>query len=136
MKKVAIILAIITCIGVFSACVADKADEASTTSTTATTTNAPSTDLADETSTSTTSTTAPVADTSITVKQALEVLGDKYGDDYSVRATVVENNIQYFSIDDENTGERYARVAVDLNTSQATETIMQTQETTTFSLNG
>ena len=64
------------------------------------------------------------------------MLEDKYGNDYSVNATVAEDNIQYFRIDNKNTGERYARVAVDMNTAQATETIMQTQETTTFSLNG
>ncbi len=135
MRKTAIILAIIMCIGIFTACVADKTDETTTTTTTTTTsTEATSADVTESTTLAPT-VNSSAYNTSITLKEALEALSDKYSD-YTVRATVVEDDIQYFSIDNKESGEKYASVAVDMSTAEATETIMETQEKSTFNLNG
>lgn len=134
MKKIAIIVAIIMCIGVFTACMADKTgSEITTTNTTTTTTQPVSGDGAQSTSVAPST---PAINTGITVKEALDALSDKYGDKYTVRATILEDDIQYFSIEDKDSGEKYAKVSVVMSTAQATETIMETQEQSTFNLNG
>lgn len=135
MKKTAIILAIIMCIGIFTGCVANQNNEATTTTTT-TSQEATSNDIVAESTTLEPTEITTANYTPITLKEALETLSDKYGENYTVRATVVEENIQYFSIDDKNSGEKFASVGVDMQTAEATETITQTQEKSTFNLNG
>lgn len=72
-------------------------------------------------------------DTSISLNEALDVLSDFYGSDYNVNATVVEDGWQYFSVIDKK-GSKYASVRVNLNTSDAVETIIATGETNEYNL--
>lgn len=143
--KVIIVILVIMLVGVAIAFVTDKnSDDITTTTTTAKTTVADSkvestsNDIAPEETTKqeeTTSTTTKVYESSITVNQALNSLQAQYKD-YDVNATVTEGNIQYFSIVDKNSGEKYASVAVNLDNAKATATIMATQEKSTFNLYG
>ena len=69
----------------------------------------------------------------ITVNQALDRLSEFYGGAYEVNATVKENGIQYFKITDKQ-GNLYARVEVNLKTSDAKETIVHSGEVNEFNL--
>lgn len=69
----------------------------------------------------------------ISVNQALNVLDDFYGKTYEVNATIVEDGYQYFAVFDKK-GTKYASVKVNLSTSQAYETILETGEVNEFNL--
>ena len=69
----------------------------------------------------------------ITVNQALDRLSEFYGGAYDVNATVQENGIQYFKITDKQ-GNLYARVEVNLRTSDAKETVEHSGEVNEFNL--
>lgn len=108
-----------------------KADTSETTGTTAYSTTAPSTTKKKEPA-STPSTKANEV-IEITVNQALDRLSEFYGSAYDVNATVKENSIQYFKITDKK-GNLYARVEVNLKTSDAKETIEHSGEVNEFNL--
>ena len=71
----------------------------------------------------------------ITVNQALDALTAFYGTAYDVNATVTEDGYQYFSVTDKK-GNKYSSVKVNLATSDAVETILDTGETNEFNLLG
>ena len=62
----------------------------------------------------------------------MTALEERYGSDYEVNSTVEEDGINYFAVYKDD--EKYASVAVDLSTGEATETIVTTNEKTEFSL--
>ena len=68
----------------------------------------------------------------LTVREAMDALQIHYGSDYEINSTVEENGLNYFAVN--YNGERFASVAVDLNTGKANETITETGATTEFSL--
>lgn len=72
-------------------------------------------------------------DTSISLNEALDLLGEFYGTAYNVNATVVEDGWQYFSVTDKK-DTKYASVRVNLSTADAVETIIATQEVNEFNL--
>lgn len=79
-------------------------------------------------------TTAQVTDYELplTVKEAMDALQTHYGKEYEINSTVEENGLNYFAVNYE--GEKFASVAVDLNTGKAAETITETGAKTEFSL--
>lgn len=68
----------------------------------------------------------------LSINQALNALEEHYGSEYSINATVEEDGINYFALYKDD--EKYASVAVDLSTGEATETIMETNQKTDFYL--
>ena len=69
----------------------------------------------------------------ISVNEALDKLGEFYGGAYNVNATVREGDIQYFRVTDKKEN-LYARVEVNLKTSDAKETIEHSGEVNEFNL--
>ena len=69
----------------------------------------------------------------ITVNEAIDSLTEFYGAAYKVHATVKEGSIQYFKITDTQDN-LYARVEVNLKTSDAKETIEHSGEVNEFNL--
>ena len=76
--------------------------------------------------------TLSASDLPLTVNQVMTALEERYGSDYEVNSTVEEDGINYFAVYKDD--EKYASVAVDLSTGEATETIVTTNEKTEFSL--
>lgn len=68
----------------------------------------------------------------LSINQALNALEEHYGDGYDINATVAEDGINYFAL--YKNDEKYASVAVNLSTGEATETIMETNKKTDFYL--
>ncbi len=68
----------------------------------------------------------------LNVKEVLDMLSDHYGKDYQVNSTVTENEYNYFAI--VKNGEKYASVKVNLSNGDATETIIETGQTSDFNL--
>ena len=151
MKKVICIILCISAMLAFASC--KKGGEEATTSATSqtevsTTTAENATTAATtqkQTTTETTTkkttqkTTTPMPSTKaseavpITVNEALDRLSNFYGSAYNVNATVKEGDIQYFKITDKKEN-LYARVEVNLKTSDAKETIEHSGEVNVFNL--
>lgn len=68
----------------------------------------------------------------LSINQALNALEEHYGNEYNINATVEEDGINYFALYKDD--EKYASIAVDLSTGEATETIMETNQKTDFYL--
>jgi len=68
----------------------------------------------------------------LSINQAMNALEDKYGAEYDVNSTIEEDGINYFAV--YKNDEKYASVAVNLMTGEATETIMETNQKTDFYL--
>lgn len=68
----------------------------------------------------------------LSINQAMLALEEHYGVEYDVNSTVEEDGINYFAI--YKSDEKYASVAVNLMTGEATETIMETNQKTDFYL--
>lgn len=68
----------------------------------------------------------------LSINQALNALEEHYGSEYSVNATIEEDGINYFALYKDD--EKYASIAVNLSTGEATETIMETNQKTDFYL--
>lgn len=68
----------------------------------------------------------------LSINQALNALEEHYGSEYSVNATIEEGGINYFAL--YKNDEKYASIAVNLLTGEATETIMETNQKTDFYL--
>ncbi|MDE6385733.1 MAG: hypothetical protein K2K71_04555 [Eubacterium sp.] len=68
----------------------------------------------------------------LNVKEVLDMLSDHYGKDYQVNSTVTENEYNYFAV--VKNGEKYASVKVNLSNGDATETIIETGQTSDFNL--
>ncbi len=80
-----------------------------------------------------TTTTEFSGEMSISVNQALDALENFYGKDYDINATVNEDGFQYFAVFDKK-GNKYASVKVNLETADATETIVSTGESNDYNL--
>jgi hypothetical protein len=144
MKRIVSILLCFSAAFAFVSC-AKKPEVDITTSTTAQATTAATTltttTATTETSTETTtvSTTTPMPSTKadeavpISVNEALDRLTEFYGAAYDVNASVKEDNIQYFKVTDKQ-GNLYARVEVNLKTSDAKETVEHSGEVNEFNL--
>lgn len=68
----------------------------------------------------------------LSINQALNALEEHYGTEYSINATIEEDGINYFALYKDD--EKYASIAVNLLTGEATETITQTNQKTDFYL--
>ena len=68
----------------------------------------------------------------LSINQALNALEEHYGNEYNINATVEEDGINYFALYKDD--EKYASIAVNLSTGEATETIMETNQKTDFYL--
>ncbi len=68
----------------------------------------------------------------LSINQALNALEEHYGSQYDINATVEEDGINYFALYKDD--EKYASIAVNLSTGEATETIMETNQKTDFYL--
>ncbi len=68
----------------------------------------------------------------LSINQAMNSLEERYGSEYDVNSTIEEDGINYFAI--YKNDEKYASVAVNLMTGEATETIMETNQKTDFYL--
>ncbi len=68
----------------------------------------------------------------LSINQAMLALEGHYGADYDVNSTIEEDGINYFALYKDD--EKYASVAVNLMTGEATETIMETNQKTDFYL--
>lgn len=68
----------------------------------------------------------------LSINQALNALEEHYGSDYGINATIEEDGINYFALYKDD--EKYASIAVNLSTGEATETIMETNQKTDFYL--
>lgn len=68
----------------------------------------------------------------LSINQALNALEEHYGSEYSINATIEEDGINYFALYKDD--EKYASIAVNLSTGEATETIMETNQKTDFYL--
>lgn len=68
----------------------------------------------------------------LSINQAMLALEEHYGSDYDVNSTVEEDGINYFALFKND--EKYASIAVNLMTGEATETIMETNQKTDFYL--
>jgi cytoskeletal protein RodZ len=117
--------------------------EPSSTSTTATSTTKPTTTetttaAEDESTTETTTakttkpTTIDAGDLPLTVNTAMDALEARYGRGYEINSTVEDGGLNYFSV--YKNDEKYASVAVNLRTGDATETRMSDGKKTNFSL--
>ena len=147
MKKVICLILCISAVLAFSSCKKGNEDVTTTqteqtsqvVSTTNSSTTAPSTEKQSTTEKTTEKTTTPMPSTKaseavpITVNEALDRLSSFYGAAYNVNATVKEGNIQYFKITDKKDN-LYARVEVNLKTSDAKETIEHSGEVNEFNL--
>lgn len=68
----------------------------------------------------------------LSINQALNALEEHYGSEYNINATIEEDGINYFALYKDD--EKYASIAVNLSTGEATETIMETNQKTDFYL--
>lgn len=68
----------------------------------------------------------------LSINQALNALEEHYGSEYGINATIEEDGINYFALYKDD--EKYASIAVNLSTGEATETIMETNQKTDFYL--
>ena len=68
----------------------------------------------------------------LSITQALNALEEHYGSEYNINATIEEDGINYFALYKDD--EKYASIAVNLSTGEATETIMETNQKTDFYL--
>lgn len=68
----------------------------------------------------------------LSINQAMNALEERYGAEYDVNSTIEEDGINYFAV--YKNDEKYASVAVNLMTGEATETIMETNQKTDFYL--
>lgn len=68
----------------------------------------------------------------LSINQAMYALEEHYGTEYNVNSTIEEDGINYFALYKDD--EKYASVAVNLSTGEATETIMETNQKTDFYL--
>ena len=117
-----------------TAAVAVTSEVAATTEAAATTqTTTKSNDTTTKKATTKSQTTKAEEAIPISVNEALDKLDEFYGSAYNVNATVREGDIQYFRVTDikENL---YARVEVNLKTSDAKETIEHSGEVNEFNL--
>ena len=68
----------------------------------------------------------------LSVNNVLDMLSEHYGNGYKVNSTVADNEYNYFAIIKD--GEKYASVRVNLSNGDATETIIETGQTSDFNL--
>lgn len=68
----------------------------------------------------------------LSINQAMNALEERYGAEYDVNSTIEEDGINYFAV--YKNDEKYASVAVNLMTGEATETITETNQKTDFYL--
>ena len=108
-------------------------------STSETSSSAPTTEsTTEEESTSSEQTTATTKkpdsdyDLPLTINTALDALQEHYGSAFEINSTVEDGGLNYFSVYKDN--EKYASVAVNLRTGDATETRMSDGKKTNFSL--
>lgn len=101
-------------------------------------TAAPTTETADESTTgeqttvTTTQSNVDAADLPLTINTALDALGEHYGVSFEINSTVEDGGLNYFSVYKGN--DKYASVAVNLKTGDATETLASNGNKTNFSL--
>lgn len=107
--------------------------------TSASSTAAPSTDAQEESESSTaaqtTATTKKVDtdyDLPLSINTALDALGEHYGSSFEINSTVEDGGLNYFAVYKGN--DKYASVAVNLKTGDATETLTSSGKKTNFSL--
>lgn len=150
-RNTAIILILIFVIGIAAGFVygrfAGKDNNPTTTTTAASSTTevtsqsstaAPTTDAPeDETTTGnkTTATTKPVQtdyDLPMNINTALDALGEHYGSSFEINSTVEDGGLNYFAV--YKNDEKYASVAVNFRTGDATETLTSSGKKTNFSL--
>lgn len=148
-SKIICCVLILSTVFIFNACSSSDKEE-TTQSTTSTTTQQSSTaDSAENTqqktaqntteettvekTTKKSKTTEFSGEMSISVNQALDALESFYGKDYDINATVNEDGFQYFAVFDKK-GNKYASVKVNLDTAEATETIVSTGESNDYNL--
>lgn len=128
-KFVYILSAVLIC-SVFASCSASTSEEADEQN--ASTNETTQSKQATQESTETQVTAQDSDEYALSVEDALQVLENFYGDEYTVTANGADGGIQYFAVNSADV--EYAEVEVDLYTGSATETIIETGETGEYNL--